>query len=234
MPTPSWPIQAWQNWKTVQGTPWAFWNCVETDGFSKLELGLARWPAHLLSKEQRVDGIDVVAGRQWADIMRRYPRSLSLWEGTLESVSVGGYDLCFTEDVLELIPPGDYDQFLARCFSLLRPGGWLVVTMPSPLTGQHDCSRWFLDLGASAQGGHFNEKRLCDLRRDMKSAGVANFRTTVIHTLASGRRTGGWCAVWLWRALAFEVLCEMMPPRHRNLMIFEYNIPRILTAQKLR
>src|ERR1017187_3344252 len=57
-----------------------------------------------------------------------------------------------------------------------------------PLTGPHDCSRWFSQPGEPATGGHFNERTMKQLTADFRRSGFRNLKTTIVHTLSSGRK----------------------------------------------
>ena len=179
-----------------------------------------------------VDGIDVTPGLQWDAIQARHSGRVRLWTGTVRTAAESTYDLCVAEGVLEHVPSGDYEMFLDSCYRALKPGGWLVVFIPSPLTGPHDCSRWFSQPGEPATGGHFNERTMKQLTADFRRAGFRNLKTTLVHTLSSGRKPMGWTRVWVWRTLLFEQLCWRVAPSRRWDPVFRYTIPRTLAGQK--
>jgi hypothetical protein len=70
------------------------------------------------------------------------------------------------------------------------------------------------------------------LKDDFRRAGLRNLRTTIIHTISSGRRPMGWARVWMWRALLFEQVCARVDFSRRTHPIFRYTIPRTLAGQK--
>src|SRR6185437_14455489 len=107
-------------------------------------------------------------------------------------VKASTYDLCIAEGVLEHVPPGDYEIFLESCYRALKPGGWLVILIPNPLTGPHDCSRYFSAPGEPATGGHFNERTMKHLKADFRRTGFRTLKTTIFPTLFSGRKGMGW------------------------------------------
>ncbi len=179
-----------------------------------------------------VDGIDVAPGLQWDAIQTRHSGRVRLWTGTVRTAPESTYDLCIADNVLEHVPPGDYETFLECCHRAVKPGGWLVVCIPSPLTGPHDSSRWFTKLGEPATACHFNERTIDQLAEDFRNAGFRNLKTTLIHTLSSGRRPMGWAHVWFWRTLLCEHVCARVPPFRRTHPIFCYTIPRTLAGQK--
>lgn len=179
-----------------------------------------------------VDGIDVAPGLQWDAIQARHSGRVHLWTGKIQDVAESTYDLCIADNVLEHVPPGDYETYFDSCYRVLKPGGWLVVCVPNPLTGPHDCSRWFSEPGAPATGDHFNERTMSQLRADFRRVGFRNLRTTLVHSLSSGRRTMGWARLWVWRGLMFEKVCARVDPSRRTHSIFRYTIPRTLAAQK--
>ncbi len=137
-----------------------------------------------------VDGIDVAPGLQWEAIQAQYPGRVHLWTGKLQDVPASTYDLCILDNVLEHIPSGDYEMCLHSCYRALRPGGWLVVCIPNPLTGPHDTSRWFTQPGGPATGDHFNERTINQLKGDFRRAGFRSFRTTVTNTVSSDKASG--------------------------------------------
>jgi 2-polyprenyl-3-methyl-5-hydroxy-6-metoxy-1,4-benzoquinol methylase len=179
-----------------------------------------------------VDGIDVAPGLQWDAIQARHSGRVRLWTGTARSTIESAYDLCIADGVLEHVPSGDYEMFLDSCHRALKPGGWIVVIIPNSLTGPHDCSRWFTEIGEPATAGHFNERTMNQLKADFRCAGFRNLRTTIIHSLSSGRRPMGWARAWMWRALILEQLCARVAPSRRMHPIFRYSIPRTLAGQK--
>lgn len=181
-----------------------------------------------------VDGIDVAPGLQWDAIQARHSGRVRLWTGTVRTAAESTYDLCIADNVLEHVPPGDYEVFLDSCYRALKPGGWLVVRIPNPLTGPHDCSRWFTKLGEPATGDHFNERTMRQLKADFRRAGFRNLKTTLIHSLSSGRRPMGWSRVWMLRAVLFEQVCAQVDPSRRTHPIFKYTVPRTLAGQKRR
>ena len=179
-----------------------------------------------------VHGIDVVQGCQWPRIESEHAGRATFSVCAVDSLAEGNYDVVVADNVLEHIPPIDYQAALKRCYDLLAPGGWLVVLIPSPLTGPHDCSRWFLELGVPAQGGHFMERRSRDLVNDFGECGLSNLKTTIAHRLSFGRFSLGWSRLWTWRALMMESLCVTLPARFRSHPVFKLTIPRILAGQK--
>ncbi|HEX5285146.1 MAG TPA: class I SAM-dependent methyltransferase [Bryocella sp.] len=179
-----------------------------------------------------VDGIDVAPGLQWDAIQARHSGRVHLWTGKIQDVAESTYDICIADNVLEHVPPGDYETYLDSCHRALKPGGWLVVCIPSPLTGPHDTSRWFTEPGGPATGDHFNERTMSQLKADFQRAGFRNFRTTILNTLSSGRKAMGWSGVWVRRALLFERICARVDPSRRVHPIFRYTIPRTLAGQK--
>lgn len=179
-----------------------------------------------------VDGIDVTPGLQWDAIQARHSGRVRLSTATVRAVSESTYDLCVAQGVLEHVPSGDYEMFLDSCYRALKPGGWLVILIPNPLTGPHDCSGYFSQPGEAATGGHFNERTMKHLKADFRRIGFRNLKTTIVHTFSSGRKAMGWAQVWVWRALLFEQLCARVAPARRLHPIFRYTIPRTLARQK--
>ncbi len=179
-----------------------------------------------------VDGIDVTSGLQWDAIQARHSGRVHFWVGTVRTASESAYELCVADNVLEHVPSGDYEMFLDSCYRALRPGGWLVVFIPNPLTGPHDCSRWFSQPGEPATGDHFNERTIKDLKADFLRTGLRNLKTTIVNNVSSGRKSMGWAQVWVWRTLMFERFCARVAPARRMHPVFRYTIPRALAGQK--
>jgi len=186
----------------------------------------------LASQGCAVDGIDVTPGLQWDAIQARHSGRVRLSTGTVREVKASTYDLCIAEGVLEHVPPGDYEIFLESCYRALKPGGWLVILIPNPLTGPHDCSRYFSAPGDPATGGHFNERTMKHLKADFRRTGFRTLKTTIFPTLFSGRKGMGWSKLWVWRALVFEGLCTRVAPGSRTHPLFKYTIPRTLAGRK--
>ena len=181
-----------------------------------------------------VHGIDVVKGNQWESIKRETSgaASFQVADATAATLEESSYDLCIMDNVLEHLPPGDYEAALSRAHALLRPGGWLVVVFPNALTGPHDCSRFFVPKGARAQGSHFNERRLSDLKREMQKAGFGRFRSTIVSGLNAGRFALGWSKLHCVSGMLVEAVCGRAPgSRCGSLARF---VPSVLAGQKLR
>jgi SAM-dependent methyltransferase len=187
-------------------------------------LALSGWQA---------EGLDVVASSFWQEIAEETGGAAHFTVGSLTSAPLpeGCYDLCVMDNVLEHFPPGDYEMALQKAFGLLQPGGWLVVVVPNPLTGPHDVSRYFVPPGQPAQGCHFNERRLWDLRRDLYRAGFRKFKTPASGGLAFGRRLG-WSQLYLVSAIFLEAVFSMVPAYYRDSILFQVLVTYVVASQK--
>jgi 2-polyprenyl-3-methyl-5-hydroxy-6-metoxy-1,4-benzoquinol methylase len=181
----------------------------------------------------QVDGLDVVESPFWKEIEAETGGAAHFTVGSLASVSLpeGHYDLCLMDNVLEHFPPGDYEIALLKALALLRPGGWLALVVPNPLTGPHDVSRYFVPPGQPAQGCHFNERRLWDLRRDLFRAGFRNFKTPACGGLAFGRRFG-WSEWYFGSAIFLEAVFRLVPAYYRDSILFQILVTCAVAGQK--
>jgi SAM-dependent methyltransferase len=180
-----------------------------------------------------VEGLDVVASLFWQGIVAETGGAAHFIVGSFISAPLpeGCYDLCVMDNVLEHFPPGDYELALRKAFGVLKPGGWLVLVMPNPLTGPHDVSRYFVPPGQPAQGCHFNERRLRDLRRDLRRVGFRKFQTPASGGLAFGRRLG-WSQWYFFSALFLEAVFSLVPAYYRDGILFQILVTPVVGSQK--
>lgn len=110
-------------------------------------------------------------------------------------------------DVLEHLPRADVPDVLRGLSTLLTPGGLLLLTTPSAITGPHDLD--FVPRGSAAAGLHLHEYRLRELRSTLHKAGYVTLRSPLL--APSGR----WFATpsrWALRIkLALEPLLHRVP-----------------------
>jgi len=98
-----------------------------------LDVGCGRgWLTHLAAGYGTCEGIEPVAGViDWA---RKLFPHLRFEAGTAESVlrrpDFGPYDVVLTSEVIEHIPHGQKEAFLAQLAQLLKPDGYLILTTP--------------------------------------------------------------------------------------------------------
>lgn len=179
-------------------------------------------------------GVDVVTAPDWDKITSETndrARFLPLEFTTQHTEIPGPFDLVVMDECLEHFPPGEYETALLISNNKLRPGGWLVVIIPNPLTGPHDCSINFRPRGAPAIGGHFNEKTITALAHDLRAAGFHNFQTVISYGIHSGVKYG-WSRWWFYKAVLSEWIFRLLPQTLWSDQVFELFVPYVLAAQK--
>ncbi|MGA2435811.1 MAG: class I SAM-dependent methyltransferase, partial [Bryobacteraceae bacterium] len=75
----------------------------------------------------------------------------------------GSYDLVFSNDVLEHIPPDEADDFLSKVFQVLKPGGLLWIITVNRWSGPGDATTVKHPLGTPSRGLHLKEYTLGEL-----------------------------------------------------------------------
>jgi 2-polyprenyl-3-methyl-5-hydroxy-6-metoxy-1,4-benzoquinol methylase len=147
------------------------------------------------------------------------------------------YDLIIVDQVLEHIPKQDCHYFLGNVYSMLKRGGFLVSCTPNRLNGPHDVSRWFLPLGAVAEGTHFNEMTLEETISAMKSCGFLNFK---IPSFPVPQKVPSrldfmlfWTENYIPPSIMFEKLYPLIPNPLKPSRTFTVFVSNILAAQKL-
>ncbi|MBI5586255.1 MAG: class I SAM-dependent methyltransferase [Deltaproteobacteria bacterium] len=180
-----------------------------------------------------VEGVDLVWGMDWTKIMEATQGRVTFHLGDFTTMnSLGGnWDLIIMDESLEHIPPGDYEMVLSKAHRLLKKEGWICVVFPNALTGPLDVSQYFLPRGAPAQAGHFNERSLKALARDLTRAGFENMVTVAYGGLPAGRRFG-WSPLWYAKARLAEAFLAVLPPRLRMKGLFPFLVPSVIAARK--
>lgn len=98
-----------------------------------LDVGCGRgWLTNLASTYGTCEGIEPVAGVvEWG---RKLFPNLRLEAGTAESIlrrpDFEPYDVVLTSEVIEHVPHGQKEMFLAQLAQLLKPEGYLILTTP--------------------------------------------------------------------------------------------------------
>lgn len=108
-------------------------------------------------------------------------------------------------DVLEHLPRSDVPEILRGLSRLLRPGGLLLLTTPSAITGPHDLD--FVPRGCASAGLHLHEYRLHELRSTLYEAGYVTLRSPLLPP------SGRWFATPSRTALRIKLALE--PLLHR-------------------
>jgi 2-polyprenyl-3-methyl-5-hydroxy-6-metoxy-1,4-benzoquinol methylase len=91
-----------------------------------------------------------------------------------------GFDVVFSDQVLEHIAPVDLHAHLQSVRSSLKPGGVFIINMPNRLFGPSDVTRIidFSNTGKiDAQGTHLNESTYTELIPILEQNGFGKFRT---------------------------------------------------------
>jgi len=182
-------------------------------------------------------GLDIVEGPDWKKITTQTAgrAEFRVCDITIENdLPWGTFDICIMDGALEHIPDGDYMPVLKKVWKLLKPGGWFVVSMPNPLSGPHDVSKYFVARGRPAECGHYNERTVRQLLRDFKNSGFCGFKSVVARDINFGSRLPlmNWSGLWLLRALFFEGLFSVFLPQFIKKSYFSILVPCAVAARK--
>jgi 2-polyprenyl-3-methyl-5-hydroxy-6-metoxy-1,4-benzoquinol methylase len=93
-----------------------------------------------------------------------------------------GFEVVFSDNVIEHIAPADLDAHLQSVRRALRPGGTFIVLTPNRLFGPWDVTRIVDDNYANAvpaQGTHLNEMTYRELLPALARNGFGRFRTVL-------------------------------------------------------
>lgn len=92
---------------------------------------------------------------------------------------LGLFDIIWTNDVIEHLPEDEAPDFLLKTFTLLRPGGSLVLITPNRLVGPGDASGIRQPIGSKSQGLHLREYSLNELTTLLSEAGYTEFASPI-------------------------------------------------------
>lgn len=181
----------------------------------------------------KAEGIDIINNTAWPEITAETKNNAIFAEIDFTTMEVPDerYDLCILDNTLEHMPQDVYQKVLMKTFRLLKKGGWIIVSIPNPLIGPHDVSRYFKRPGMPADGSHFSERRIRELSADLKNAGFKNLRSVAFGGISVGRFSG-WNAFWYYKALIFEWLFETMKLTITGRRLFNLSVPSVLAGQK--
>jgi 2-polyprenyl-3-methyl-5-hydroxy-6-metoxy-1,4-benzoquinol methylase len=130
----------------------------------------------LIQAGYQASGIDV--SRDCIERARARLRPLA-FEGCVEQADILGYetedrfDCIVMDNVVEHIVPDSLRSALVKCQELLNKDGHIVILTPHRFAGPHDVSKYFLPLGAKAEGFHFKEFSFADIERELRAAGFS-------------------------------------------------------------
>ncbi len=183
----------------------------------------------------KVLGIDLVEESSWPKIVKETigGAKFNVVDINITDVNQIGsdYDLIIMEECLEHFPPGDYEEVLRKVFNLLKSGGVVCLVVPNALVGPFDVSQYFVERGKKAQGGHFNERRMKEIAKDLSVVGFHRMKSVAYGGLAAGRRFG-WSRSWYIKARVCEALFQLLPPKWRWRKGFAYLVPPVIAAFK--
>jgi 2-polyprenyl-3-methyl-5-hydroxy-6-metoxy-1,4-benzoquinol methylase len=91
------------------------------------------------------------------------------------------FDCIVMDSVVEHMVPDTVEEVLAKCHSLLKTNGYIIILTPHKFAGPHDISALFLPLGAKSEGLHFEEYSFSDLERLLKRTGFPEVLGFPIH-----------------------------------------------------
>ena len=117
----------------------------------------------------------------------------------LDYAPEGKFDFLLMDNVIEHLLPDTVPTILRRCFELLNPNGYLLVVTPHRFSGPHDISKYFLPLGAKAEGSHLQEYTFADLSEMLQNAGFSHragfpFHPKLFRALHYFPRSSDWAA----------------------------------------
>ena len=132
-----------------------------------------------------------------------------------EEPAEGGYDLVYSNDVLEHIHPDEARDFLEKAHRLLRPGGVLWLITPNRWTGPGDATILRHPPGTESCGLHLKEYSLAELATILRAAG---FETVQARFWSGGRfrRPTAFGSNFARVKVAIEPSLAKLPPRWRR------------------
>lgn len=147
---------------------------------------------------------------------------LILSDGVSVPAPPDGFDLVYSNQLMEHLHPEDAIRQLENIRLALRPGGIYYCTTPNRLTGPHDVSRDFDDV---ASGLHLKEYSVEELEKLFKKAGFSKIRVFL-----GVSRFGIELPVIFFRLP--ERFLDILPHRIRKLLTFN-RVLRFLFGVKL-
>ncbi|MCX7919970.1 MAG: class I SAM-dependent methyltransferase [bacterium] len=143
------------------------------------------------------------------------------------------FDIVVNDNVLEHIVPDEADDFIVRCKSKLKPGGWLVTVTPNRFIGPYDVSRHFLPKGTPAQGLHLKEysfQELIELISRNEFNKIITLPAAASISVKLGCKKGA--RIWMYKSKLFETILGYVPAGIRGEKIFRLLVSDIILAQK--
>lgn len=123
---------------------------------------------------------------------------------------VNSYDVVYWNDVFEHVPTDEIQDYLARIYSLLSPGGYLITITPNWHMRPMDVTADFCSPRTEAIGFHLKEYTLCEVDALLKNAGFS----TITTPLFVGKKTiclPPECCTMTGLKKAIEPMLEWMP-----------------------
>jgi len=144
-----------------------------------------------------------------------------------------GFDVILSDQVIEHIHPDEVDDFFSKSFRLLHPGGVLIISTPSRITGPHDVSKFFVPRGTPARGFHLREYSLGDLVALYQRHGFVNLSCPLSHPKVC-RMIGyyKWSPLYLRKSLIFEKVFALLPPPLRSDLLVKLFAHVLLCGQR--
>lgn len=83
------------------------------------------------------------------------------------------FDCLIMDNVIEHLAPDTTIDILKKCREVLTDNGQIIIATPHQFSGPHDVSKFFLPLGAKAEGLHLREYTFTDLDKVLRAAGFS-------------------------------------------------------------
>jgi 2-polyprenyl-3-methyl-5-hydroxy-6-metoxy-1,4-benzoquinol methylase len=137
----------------------------------------------LLSKKgYQVDGIDVAQINIDNAKKRLHKTGLDskVKKGSLDDLEEK-YDLIVMDNVIEHIASDEIKNVVKKAKEKLNENGQILIITPSAFSGPHDVSGEFLPIGKKAEGFHFKEYTVTELKRLFEEDGFKSVKTYFVN-----------------------------------------------------
>ncbi len=163
--------------------------------------------------------------------LSRVSKSESVSQSEVMSYNPGDvFDCIVMDNVIEHIHPDTIRDVMKKCHSMLREEGCVLIITPHRFSGPHDISKYFLPLGAKAEGFHLREFSFADLHTDLIESGFREVLGFPYHPrLLRKLKVIPDCSLWAGRkAIFFERLFQESPLR--GLLRINATMSRMIVA----